>query len=106
MPRAIALLIEDIAEVCRRYQVKELSIFGSAARGDMRSDSDIDLLVEFEPRAPIGLLKFASLTAELEQLLHRKVDLVTKSGLKPWLRTDVLKEARVVYQASLVLLTC
>jgi hypothetical protein len=95
----VVLPVEGIAELCRRYHVKELSVFGSAARGDMRAGSDIDLMVEFEPGARIGLLKFEGLSEELEVLLARKVDLVTKLGLKPWIRPRVLKEARIVYAA-------
>jgi len=53
-----------LAEVCRRYGVKELSLFGSAVRGEMRPDSDIDILVEFEPGVRIGLIKFESLGAK------------------------------------------
>lgn len=47
----------DVAAICKRYQVRELSVFGSAARGDMRPDSDVDLLVDFEPEARTGLLE-------------------------------------------------
>src|ERR1700675_2441694 len=88
-----------LAEVCRRYGVKELSLFGSAVHGEMRPESDIDILVEFEPGVRIGLIKFESLVDELESLAGRKVDLVTKRGLKPWVRPAVLKDARVIYAA-------
>jgi hypothetical protein len=88
-----------IADVCRRYEVQELSVFGSAARGDLRPESDIDILVDFKPGARIGLVKFASLNEELEGLLGRTVDLVTKPGLKPRVRPHVLGEAQLVYSA-------
>jgi predicted nucleotidyltransferase len=65
----------------------------------MRPDSDIDIMVEFEPRVRIGLIKFESLVEELESLAGRRVDLVTKRGLKPWVRPQVLKGARVIYAA-------
>jgi predicted nucleotidyltransferase len=91
--------VPSLAEVCRRYSVKELSLFGSAVRGDMSPESDIDILVEFEPGVRIGLIKFESLVDELESLAGRKVDLVTKRGLKPWVRAQVLKDARVIYAA-------
>jgi predicted nucleotidyltransferase len=95
------LQVDDaaLAEVCRRYNVKELSVFGSAVRGEMRPDSDIDMMVEFEPGARVGLIKFESLAEELETLAGRRVDLVTRRGLKPWVRPAVLKDARVVYAA-------
>ena len=82
----------SLAEVCRRYGVRELSLFGSAVRDEMRPESDIDIMVDFEPGVRIGLIKFESLTG-------RKVDLVTKCGLKPWVRPTVLKDARVIYAA-------
>ena len=87
-----------LADVCRRYGVKELSLFGSSVRGEMRSESDIDM-VEFEPGARVGLIKFESLVEELTALAGRNVDLVTKRGLKPWVRPEVLKDARVIYAA-------
>ena len=89
----------SLAEVCRRYGVKELSVFGSAVRGEMRPESDVDIMVEFEPGVRTGLIKFESLAGELESLAGRRVDLVTKGGLKPWVRSQVLKDARVVYAA-------
>ena len=95
----IVLPADKIAEICRKYQVRELSVFGSAARGDMQPASDIDLLVEFQPDARIGLFKFAEMEEELAALFGRKVDLVSKPGLKPWIRPHVLRDARVLYAA-------
>lgn len=95
----IELPIDRVAEVCRRYDVQELFVFGSAARGDHEAESDIDILVDFKPGARIGLVKFASLNEELQDLLGRRVDLVTKTGLKPRVRPYVLREARLVYSA-------
>lgn len=95
----IELPIDRVAEVCRRYDVQELFVFGSAARGDHEAGSDIDILVDFKPGARIGLVKFASLNEELQDLLGRRVDLVTKTGLKPRVRPYVLREARLVYSA-------
>jgi predicted nucleotidyltransferase len=89
----------SLAELCRRYGVRELSLFGSAARGEMRPKSDIDIIVEFEPGVRIGVIKFESLVEELESLAGRRVDLVTKRGLKPWVRPHVLSDARVIYAA-------
>ncbi len=85
--------------LCQRYRVRELSIFGSAARGDMRPDSDIDILVEFLPDSDIDLVDYAGLMLDLSQLLGRKVDLVSKNGLKPLIRSSVLGEARLLYAA-------
>ncbi|HUS08227.1 MAG TPA: nucleotidyltransferase family protein [Bryobacteraceae bacterium] len=90
----------SLVEVCRRYGVKELSLVGSAVRGGMRPESDLDIMVEFAPGARIGLIKFECLIEELESLTGRRVDLVTKRGLKPWVRPNVLKDALVIYAAS------
>ena len=95
----ISVPVERIAEICRRYQVRELSLFGSAVRGDIRTESDIDILVEFDPNATVGILKFAALSEDLEAIFGRKIDLVTKLGLKPWVRPHVLREAKLVYAA-------
>jgi uncharacterized protein len=93
-----ALVDENkLADLCRHYGVRELSLFGSAARAEMRPDSDIDMMVEFDSAVRIGLLKFESFSEDLEALIGRKIDLVTKGGLKPWIRPQVLKEARVIY---------
>lgn len=89
----------ELAELCQRYGVTELSLFGSAVRGEIGPNSDIDVLVEFDPAARIGIVKFESLVEGLEAMVGRKVDLVTKRGLKPWVRPEVLREARVVYAA-------
>lgn len=89
----------SLADVCRRYGVKELSLFGSAVRGETRPESDVDMMVEFEPGVRIGLIKFESLVEELESLAGRRVDLVTKRGLKPWIRSHVLKDALLIYAA-------
>jgi hypothetical protein len=88
-----------LVDLCRRYRVRELSVFGSAARGEMRPDSDIDLLVEFLPDAKVDLVDHAGLMLDLSQLLARKVDLVSKKGLKPLIRASVLAEARLLYAA-------
>jgi hypothetical protein len=88
-----------LADLCQQYHVRELSVFGSSARGEMRPDSDIDLLVEFLPDAKIDLVDHAGLMLDLSQLLGRYVDLVSKRGLKPLIRESVLEEARLVYAA-------
>lgn len=95
----IAIPMEQLAALCRRYQVRELSLFGSVLRDDFRDDSDIDVLVEFESQARIGLFRYYDLQMELEQLLGRRVDLVPKRGLKALIRNDVLSSAEVVYAA-------
>jgi predicted nucleotidyltransferase len=95
----ITLPISEIAELCRRYQIKGLSVFGSAAGGEMRPDSDIDLLVEFLPDAGVDLLQHFAAERELSALLGRKVDLVSKRALRNALREEVLSQARDIYAA-------
>ncbi len=99
LPSGLVLPTARIAQICRRYHVKELSVFGSHARGDARPDSDIDFLVEFQPGAPVGLIEYAALMRELSTLLGCKVDLVSKKALKPLLRDAVLREVRLAYAA-------
>ena len=89
----------EITEICRRHGVSELSVFGSAARGEMRPDSDIDFLVDFLPGARPGLLGVSAMTRELSVLLGRRVDLAVKLALKPLIRPGVLAEARLIYAA-------
>lgn len=95
----ISIPDEQLTELCRRYHVRELSLFGSVLRDDFGEDSDIDVLVEFEPGAPIDLLLYVRLGRELSELLGRRVDLVEKPGLKPFLRDEVLHTARIIYAA-------
>ena len=91
--------VPALVELCGRYQVRELLLFGSGARGTLRESSDVDLLVEFEPEAVVGLLRFHQLQQELERLFGRPVDLVPKRGLNPAIRNAVLAEARVLHAA-------
>jgi uncharacterized protein len=95
----IVLPQAEIAEICRRFEVKELLIFGSAGRGEMRQDSDMDLLVEFIPGAKIGLSRHAAAEHEFSELLGRKVDLVSKPALRSALRNEVLAQAHLLYAA-------
>jgi hypothetical protein len=91
--------LEELARFCRRHQVRELALFGSMLRQDDHPDSDVDLLVSFQPAARVTFLTLARMQRELETLLGRKVDLVPKDGLKPVIREHVLATARVLYAA-------
>ena len=97
----IGLVIPEpaIAEICRRYEIRELSLFGSAVRGELRPDSDIDLLVEFLPSARVSLLRHFAAERELTALLGRKVDLVSKRALREGLRKEIVPQARLLYAA-------
>ena len=86
----------EIDSFCRRHHVRKLSLFGSALHGETRPDSDIDLLVEFEPGRAPGLGFFA-MEQELSRLLGRTVDLSTPQFLSRYFRDEVLAEAEVKY---------
>ena len=77
----------------KSYKVKAISLFGSLARDEAGSDSDIDLLVEFEPTANIGLFEYARLRRELSQILGCEVDLATPDSLHKSMKSGILKEA-------------
>src|SRR5271169_7137177 len=89
---------EKLADFCRRNHIRRLALFGSVLREDFRPDSDVDVLVEFEPGHVPGL-KFFTLERELSELLGRKVDLNTPNFLSPYFRGRVLAEAEVQYVA-------
>jgi predicted nucleotidyltransferase len=89
-----------LAEFCQRHHIRRLSLFGSVLKGTARPDSDIDLLVEFEPGRAPGLLELAGMEIELSQYLGgRRVDLRTPEDLSRYFRDDVLRTAEVQYAA-------
>lgn len=91
---------ETIDAFCRRWQIRELSLFGSALREDFRADSDVDFLVVFEPEARWDLWDLTAIEDELQRLFGRRVDLVEKRALKnPFRRFDILTTRQVVYAA-------
>ena len=94
----IELPKEKVADFCRRHHIRKLAVFGSALREDFRPDSDLDVLVEFEPGRTPGLA-FFGMEQELSELLGRKVDLNTPQFLSPYFRDKVLAEAEVQYAA-------
>jgi predicted nucleotidyltransferase len=91
---------EKLTSLCQQYGVKELALFGSRVRGDNRPDSDLDILVDFLPETRIGFIGYASLQEALADLFMIEVDLVSKKGLKPIIRDEVLPEALPIYEAS------
>lgn len=95
----ISLPSAEIAEFCERHHIRRLALFGSVVRDDFSSASDIDILVEFEPQAQVGLMAFARIQRELSEILQRTIDLVTPEGLKPLIKQTVLDSAEVIYAA-------
>ena len=90
----------EIAAFCRRHRIRRLALFGSVLRDDFRPDSDVDVLVEFEPDARIGLITLAGIEIELTRLLGRKAEIHTVHGLSPHFRDEVLAEAEVQYEQA------
>ena len=88
---------ETLAVICRQHNIRKLSLYGSVLRDDFRPDSDIDVLVEFEPGHPVGLIRFAATERELTSLLGRQVDLHTPAELSRYFRDEVMKSAEVQY---------
>lgn len=90
---------DALADFCKSYEVRELALFGSATTENFTEASDVDLLVEFQPQAQVGLLTLSRMQRELSGMLHRPVDLVPKKGLKLKIRDSVLSSAEVLYAA-------
>ena len=88
---------DELFKFCRENHIKKLSLFGSALRDELKPDSDIDLLVEFEDEHLPGLLKLAGLEIELTEMIGRKVDLRTPAELSRYFKDDVLTKAKVEY---------
>lgn len=91
---------QAVAAFCRKHHIRRLSLFGSILRDDFGPDSDIDVLVEFEPGATPGLIRMAGLEIELSQILGRRADLRTAAELSRHFREDVLTEAQAQYVAA------
>ncbi len=90
---------ERLASICREFGVRELAVFGSAARGEASDASDVDVLVSFEPGRAVGFLTLARLMRRLSELFDRPVDVVVREGLNPRIRDTVLREAEVLFAA-------
>ena len=90
---------EELAAFCRRHHIRKLAFFGSVLRDDFTPESDVDVLVEFEPGHAPGLAFFA-MQRELSEILGRKADLNTAQDLSPYFRQEVLDEAEMLYVAT------
>ncbi len=88
------ILHEHLDELRHDYGVAQLGVFGSFARGQQQEESDLDLLVEFT--RPVGFVSFIKLEKHLQEMLGRRVDLVTKKALKPYIGEHILAEVRYV----------
>jgi predicted nucleotidyltransferase len=93
----VAVDKERVAAFCRSHHIRRLAVFGSAVRDDFGPESDVDVLVEFEPEAHVGFVALARAARELSAIVGRRVDLVPQSGLKPLVRDAVMAEAEVLF---------
>lgn len=93
----IDMHLDDLVEFCSRNGVRTLSLFGSCLHKNAKSDSDIDLLVDFEPNNRVGLFTMSKMELELSDLLNCSVDLRTPQDLSPYFREKVLHEAATIY---------
>jgi predicted nucleotidyltransferase len=88
---------EKIEKFCKKHHIRKLSLFGSALRDDFSPESDLDILVEFDPDHIPGFIRLAGMEIELTEILGRKVDMRTAQDLSRYFREDVLNSAKVQY---------
>ena len=91
---------DKIAEFCRRNHIMRLSVFGSALRENFDMESDVDVLVELNPRARIGMIRLAAMELEMSRLIGRKVDLNTPGFINPTFRKQIISDSEVQYEAA------
>jgi predicted nucleotidyltransferase len=90
---------DKLIRFCRKNHIRKLSVFGSAIRSELRPESDIDLLVEFEEGQTPGLFSIIRMEMELAEVFGRKVDLRTPDDLSQYFRDEVMRNAKLQYQA-------
>jgi predicted nucleotidyltransferase len=89
-----------LADFCRRWRIRELSVFGSVLRDDFNPNSDLDFLVSFELGVALDIDRLLDMKEELEARFGRPVDLVEKEAMRnPWRRHEILKTRQVIYAA-------
>ncbi len=99
-PSRIEVPTEEVAEFCRRNRIRRLALFGSVIRDDFRPDSDIDVLVEFQPDARVGFFELFAMERELSGILGgREVEISTPQCLSKYFRNEVLTEAEIQYDS-------
>jgi len=97
MSARISIPNDRIAEICQLYHISKLALFGSVLRDDFRPDSDVDVLIEFEPAHIPGLLGLARIERELTAVIGRQVDVRTPNDLSRYFRQAVIEQAEVHY---------
>ena len=91
---------KTIADYFKTHHVLKAWLFGSYSRGEERPWSDVDILVQYDRRQPIGLLKIAGMKVDLEDLLNCEVDLVEDGMLRPWAVDSVNRDRRLIYERA------
>ena len=100
MSHSLTIDDQEIARLCVRHRIKELSLFGSALRDDFRTDSDVDLLVLYEDGHRPGIDEYIAMQEDFRALFGREVDLVNKNRLEnPFLRRRILRSRKTIYAA-------
>ena len=100
MSSSLQIDLTKIMAFCRKWKVREFSLFGSVLREEFRPESDVDVLVSFEPDAPWSYFEWADMTDELKAIFGREVDLVEKESLlNPYRRHSILSSRQVLYAA-------
>lgn len=100
IPERFPVSGERIRDFCRRNQIQKLGLFGSVLREDFTPDSDIDILVEFRENARVGLFSLMRMKRELEEAVHRKIDIRTPKDLSPYFRERVVSGAELLYDGE------
>ncbi|MEQ1840814.1 MAG: nucleotidyltransferase domain-containing protein [Verrucomicrobiales bacterium] len=100
IPPSLNIPDDALREFCAKHHIRTLKVFGSALREDFTPESDIDLLAEFAPDEPLGLIRLGTIEAELSEILGRRVDLNLPSLLSKYFRDEVLAVAETIYDAA------
>ena len=96
----LSIPTDQIEDFCHRWKITEFALFGSVLRDDLRPDSDVDVLVTFEPAAGWSLFDLVQMEEELKTIFGREVDLVERGGLRnPFRRYEILRTRQVIYAA-------
>lgn len=91
-------LVEAIKKNPHRDEIRKVSLFGSYIYGSPKENSDVDVLIEFEPNASVGLFKFVRIQRAFSEFIGKKVDLLTPSALSKYFRDEVLANAKTIYE--------
>ena len=97
MNKSVVIPRHEVADFCREHHILRLAVFGSALRDDFRPDSDVDVLVEFEPDHVPGFMALAAMERRLSEMLGRKADLRTPEDLSQYFRNEVIATAEIQY---------